>query len=232
MPLLDRDALARELASLKAGGKRIVFTNGCFDILHAGHVRYLAEARALGDVLVVGLNSDSSVSVIKPGRPINNQDDRAEVLLALRAVDYVCVFDEETPYELLQALLPDVLVKGGDWKPQDIVGSDLVPDTRSLPFVEGRSTTAVIERIIELYEAEDSPWEVFFVTYDPIEAGIVRDILEGGGIEVRTQSLKVEPYPVNVGRMGEVKIRVRAGFHEAAQRLIDEAISEHHDEDE
>lgn len=144
---MSRTALADKLGELKAQGKKIVFTNGCFDIIHTGHVRYLREARSIGDVLVIGLNSDASVSTLKPGRPINTEADRAEVLLALESVDYVSVFGEPTPYELIKLLRPDVLVKGGDWKKADIVGSDIVPDTRSLPFHEGRSTTGIIERI-------------------------------------------------------------------------------------
>ncbi|MDA8171634.1 MAG: adenylyltransferase/cytidyltransferase family protein [Nitrospiraceae bacterium] len=154
--ILSRQALKKELSGLSArrspaggprGGPRIVFTNGCFDIIHAGHVRYLKKAKKLGDVLVVGLNSDRSVSKIKPGRPVNGEKERAEVLAAFQAVDYVVVFDEETPYELIKYIKPDVLVKGGDWKKKDIVGSDIVPDTRSLPYVEGFSTTRVMEKI-------------------------------------------------------------------------------------
>lgn len=142
-----RSELIKICRALKLEGKRIVFTNGCFDILHKGHVRYLALARKLGDVLVVGLNSDSSVSGLKPGRPINVQADRAEVLSALSMVDYVTIFDEETPYTLIKALSPDVLVKGGDWKREEIVGADLVQETHSLPFVKGASTTEVIKKI-------------------------------------------------------------------------------------
>lgn len=147
--VMARQALAAELAAKKAQGLKIVFTNGCFDILHAGHVRYLKEARALGDLLVVGLNSDPSVGRIKPGRPIVPQEQRAEVLAALEAVSYVVYFDEDTPYELIKALKPDVLVKGGDWKPADIVGHDLVPRTLSLPYSAGLSTTNIIERILK-----------------------------------------------------------------------------------
>lgn len=130
----------------------MVFTNGCFDLLHAGHVRYLAEARGLGDILVVGVNSDRSVSGIKPGRPVVPGAQRAEVVAALETVDFVTLFDEPTPHELIRLLMPDVLVKGGDWKKEDIVGSDLVPDTRSLPFHEGFSTSSVIKRIRDLGE--------------------------------------------------------------------------------
>lgn len=141
--------LKRELATLKAAGRRIVFTNGCFDIIHAGHVRYLREARKLGDLLIVGLNSDASVCRLKPGRPIVGQKNRAEVLAALEMVDFVVLFDEDTPYELINLLRPDVLVKGGDWKREDIVGSDLVADTRSLPYIDGLSTTEIIQKIKE-----------------------------------------------------------------------------------
>jgi len=145
--VMGREQLGPKLAELQASGKKIVFTNGCFDIIHVGHVRYLTEARSLGDVLVVGLNSDASVSRLKPGRPINPEADRAEVLSALKPVDFVTVFGEDTPLELIKALSPDILVKGGDWKKEDIVGSDIVSDTRSLPFYEGRSTSGIIERI-------------------------------------------------------------------------------------
>lgn len=136
----------------KAKGGRIVFTNGCFDILHIGHVRYLREAKRLGDILVVGINSDESVRRLKKGRPIITAAQRAEVLSSLEMVDYVTVFDGDTPYELIRFLMPHVLVKGGDWKEEDIVGSDLVEDTRSLPFVEGISTSEIIRRILDQKE--------------------------------------------------------------------------------
>jgi rfaE bifunctional protein nucleotidyltransferase chain/domain len=145
--ILSRKDLKKELERLKEQGKRIVFTNGCFDILHVGHVRYLREAKALGDVLVVGINSDDSVGMLKPGRPVNPQDQRAEVLASLVMVDYVTVFDKETPYDLINLLKPDVLVKGGDWKKEDIVGADLVPEVHSLPFTSGMSTTNIINKI-------------------------------------------------------------------------------------
>jgi len=133
---------------LRSGGKEIVFTNGCFDILHRGHVEYLAKAKKPGDILIVGLNSNSSVKKIKgPKRPINNQKDRAIVLAALEAVDYVVMFSEDTPYELIKAIKPDVLAKGGDWKPKDIVGSDIVKKTVSVPFVRGYSTTGLLCKI-------------------------------------------------------------------------------------
>ncbi len=131
----------------KASNKRIVFTNGCFDIIHKGHVRYLRQAKSLGDILIVGLNSDGSVKRIKPGRPINPEDDRAEVLSSLEMVDYVVIFEEDTPYELIKFLRPHILVKGGDWKVDDIIGSDLVEKTVSLPYVEGVSTTEIIKKI-------------------------------------------------------------------------------------
>ena len=142
--------LKQHVERLKTEGKRLVFTNGCFDIIHAGHIRYLKEAKALGDVLILGLNSDKSVSAIKPGRPVNPQDQRAEVLSSLEMVDYVTLFDEETPYELIKLLQPDILVKGGDWKKEDIVGSDIAKETYSLPYIQGISTTEIIERIKKL----------------------------------------------------------------------------------
>jgi rfaE bifunctional protein nucleotidyltransferase chain/domain len=146
------DYLKTELAACRGKGMRIVFTNGCFDIIHVGHVRYLREARALGDLLVVGLNSDTSVARLKPGRPINNEAQRAEVLAALEMVDYVTIFTEDTPYGLIKSLRPDVLVKGGDWKKEDIVGADIVHEVYSLPFTDGVSTTAILCRIRALKE--------------------------------------------------------------------------------
>jgi rfaE bifunctional protein nucleotidyltransferase chain/domain len=149
--LQDRNNLKNICMKLRAEGKRIVFTNGCFDILHRGHVRYLGQAKKLGDILVVGLNSDSSVSGIKPGRPINNEKDRAAVLAALHDVDYIAIFREKTPYSLIRALRPDVLVKGGDWKEENIVGSDVVGHTYSLPYIKGASTTGIIGKILKRY---------------------------------------------------------------------------------
>lgn len=150
--LLDRRALVERYG--RPRGARVVFTNGCFDILHRGHVEYLAAARELGDVLVVGLNADDSVSRLKgPGRPINPVDDRAAVLAALTAVDAVTVFEEDTPRELITALLPDVLVKGGDYRPDDIVGASEVRaaggEVVVVPLVPGRSTTGIINRVSE-----------------------------------------------------------------------------------
>jgi len=148
--IFNRNELKQKVDRLKAEGKKIVFTNGCFDIIHVGHIRYLREAKALGDVLIVGLNSDRSVSALKSGRPINPQAQRAEVLTSLEMVDYVTLFDEETPYELIKLLQPDILVKGGDWKKENIVGSDIAKETFSLPYVKGVSTTEIIEKIKKL----------------------------------------------------------------------------------
>jgi D-beta-D-heptose 7-phosphate kinase/D-beta-D-heptose 1-phosphate adenosyltransferase len=148
--ILTWDKLKKTIDRLRTRGKKIVFTNGCFDIIHIGHVRYLKEAKALGDILIIGLNSDKSVSCIKPSRPINPQDHRAEVLSSLEMVDYVVIFDEATPYELIKLIQPDILVKGGDWKKEEIVGSDIAKETFSLPFVKGVSTTGIIEKIKKL----------------------------------------------------------------------------------
>ncbi len=148
--ILNWDELKKVVDDAKASGKKVVFTNGCFDILHVGHVRYLKDAKALGDVLVIGLNSDKSVSIIKPKRPINPQNHRAEILASLEMVDYITLFDEDTPYELIKLLQPDILVKGGDWKKEDIVGSDIAGETRSLPYIRGISTTEIIEKIKRL----------------------------------------------------------------------------------
>ena len=148
--ILNRNALREEREKLRAAGKRMVFTNGCFDILHVGHVRYLRKARELGDVLLVALNTDQSVARIKPGRPVIPEGQRAEMVASLEMVDYVTLFDEETPYELIKRLGPDVLVKGGDWKREEIVGSDIVPETYSLPYIKGISTTEIMEKIKKL----------------------------------------------------------------------------------
>jgi D-beta-D-heptose 7-phosphate kinase/D-beta-D-heptose 1-phosphate adenosyltransferase len=145
--VVGREELKNILEEAKREGKRIVFTNGCFDILHIGHIRYLTEAKRLGDILVVGINSDASVARLKKGRPIVAAEQRAEVVSNLIMVDYVTIFEEDTPYELIRSLRPHVLVKGGDWKREEIVGSDLVKETYSLPFVEGISTTEIVKRI-------------------------------------------------------------------------------------
>lgn len=131
-------------------GKKVVFTNGCFDLLHRGHVYYLAKARELGDVLVIGLNSDSSVSRLKgEGRPVNGQNARAEVLGALGMVDHIILFDEDTPLNLINTVKPDLLVKGGDYRKEEIVGYQEViswgGEVRTIPILEGYSTTSIIE---------------------------------------------------------------------------------------
>ena len=131
-------------------GKKIVFTNGCFDILHVGHVKYLEVAKSYGDVLILGLNADSSVRKLKgPTRPINTQDDRAYILASLESVDYVVIFEEETPYELIKLIKPHVLVKGGDYEGKEVVGQDIADELKLVQFVDGKSTTNTIKRIQE-----------------------------------------------------------------------------------
>ena len=136
-------------------GHKIVFTNGCFDIIHPGHVAYLNEAKSKGEYLIVGLNSDESVKRLKGDtRPINNQDDRKFLLENLKSVDQVIIFDEDTPYKLIKKIQPDILVKGGDWKVDDIIGSDIVlakgGKVESLSFNEGHSTTSMLDKICKL----------------------------------------------------------------------------------
>lgn len=150
--ILDREAMLAERAALAASGRTLVFTNGCFDILHPGHVRYLSEARALGDCLVVAVNADATVSALKgDSRPLVPLAERMEVLAALEVVDYVVSFDEETPASIIDAVVPDILVKGGDWTPDKIVGRETVEraggKVLSLPFAPGYSTSGIIERI-------------------------------------------------------------------------------------
>ncbi len=147
--------LAQRSRELQKAGKKVVFTNGVFDLIHPGHIRYLEEARAMGDVLIVALNTDESVARLKgPKRPILPLAERARILAALEAVDYVTAFEQDTPQEILEVLRPDVLVKGGDYRPDQVVGKDLVESyggvCRTLKFVDGFSTSAVIERIIEM----------------------------------------------------------------------------------
>ena len=148
------DRLQKKIAGWKLLSKKIVFTNGCFDILHKGHVSYLAEAADLGDILIVGVNADRSVQKLKgTSRPINDEASRCEVLAALGFVDAVIVFDEPTPYELIKMIQPDVLVKGGDWKPEEIVGNDIVMakggQVLSISFIPGYSTTLIEKKIKE-----------------------------------------------------------------------------------
>jgi rfaE bifunctional protein nucleotidyltransferase chain/domain len=153
--ILSIDELRAERARLRAIGSRLVFTNGCFDILHVGHVRYLSSARRLGDVLLVAINSDRAVRELKgESRPVMNEAERAEMLAALRAVDYVTIFDDVSPRALIAEVLPDVLVKGGDYGLDEIHGREEVEAAGgrvfSLPFVEGASTSGIIERLKKL----------------------------------------------------------------------------------
>jgi rfaE bifunctional protein nucleotidyltransferase chain/domain len=145
-------AVARAVRTAQVAGRRVVLTNGCFDLLHRGHIRYLEQARTLGDLLVVAVNSDVSVRQLKgAGRPVVPADQRAEVLAALAAVDLVLIFDERDPGRVIRTVRPDILVKGGDWPVDQIVGADFVRSTggrvRSLPYVEGTSSTALIRRL-------------------------------------------------------------------------------------
>ncbi len=134
-------------SKLHSQGKKIVFTNGCFDILHVGHVKYLEVAKSYGDVLILGLNADSSVRKLKgPTRPINTQDDRAYILASLESVDYVVIFEEETPYELIKLIKPHVLVKGGDYEGKEVVGQDIADELKLVQFVDGKSTTNTIKK--------------------------------------------------------------------------------------
>jgi D-beta-D-heptose 7-phosphate kinase/D-beta-D-heptose 1-phosphate adenosyltransferase len=137
---------------LKREGKKVVFTNGCFDIIHRGHVEYLTKAKALGDVLMVGMNTDASVRRLKgTARPVVCQEDRAFVLAAFRVVDYVCLFEEDTPHDLISIVVPDVLVKGSDWAIDSIVGKDIVEaaggSVQTIDFIPNRSTTDIIKKI-------------------------------------------------------------------------------------
>ena len=146
--IVDFNEIKEISKDLKSAGKKIVFTNGCFDILHLGHVKYLQKARALGDKLIVGLNSNESVSRLKgSSRPINDQYDRAYLLASLEVVDYVVIFNEDTPYELIKTIQPDILVKGADYKDKEVVGSDIAKELKLIDFVDGKSTTSIIERI-------------------------------------------------------------------------------------
>jgi len=161
--ILSRDDLKARIAVLKEEGKRIVFTNGCFDILHIGHVKYLEEAKRLGDILVLGLNSDASVQSIKgPLRPVVPEDERAYLLASLKVVDYVTIFNEDTPLALIEDIGPDILVKGGDWSQDTVVGGEsvekrggkvvIVPQFSGTGADHPASTSSVIERIITAYK--------------------------------------------------------------------------------
>ena len=146
--IVTSSTLSVKLAQWRFLEKKIVFTNGCFDIIHFGHIKYLETAKSLGDILILGLNSDKSVTSLKgDDRPINNQYDRAYILAALEAVDYVVIFEEETPYNLIKKIKPNTLVKGSDYSGKDIVGEDLVEELVLVEFIEGRSSTNIINRI-------------------------------------------------------------------------------------
>ena len=150
--VVSLDALVRLRKQFSDEGRKVVFTNGCFDILHRGHVEYLTKAKALGDILVIGMNTDASVRRLKgPKRPVVGEEDRAYVLSSLAAVDFVCLFDEDTPYELIRAVVPDILVKGSDWAVDSIVGKDIVEASggmvKTIDFVPNRSTTNIIQKI-------------------------------------------------------------------------------------
>jgi rfaE bifunctional protein nucleotidyltransferase chain/domain len=154
--LIDRTAVKKAVARLKKSGKKIVFTNGCFDLIHPGHIKLLREARAQGDCLILGLNSDESIRSIKdPRRPILDQDERIAVLSELVSIDHIVLFDEQTPLKLIEEIVPDVLVKGGDWDVNTIVGADVVKKNGGNVVVvdlkQGDSTTSIIKRIVEKY---------------------------------------------------------------------------------
>lgn len=157
--IVSLSSAMKSAQALKKRAKKVVFTNGCFDIIHAGHVRYLNKAREMGDCLVVGLNSDASVKRIKGNdRPIVPHSERAEVLSALACVDYVVIFNDDTPLKLISAIKPSILVKGADWAAKDIVGGNVLKSyggvVRRVTLVKGRSTTNIIRRIIEMHEAK------------------------------------------------------------------------------
>ena len=157
--IVNREELLFLRNQAEKEGKKVVFTNGCFDILHRGHIEIFQKSKSLGDILIVGLNSDASVKMLKGDkRPIVNEDDRAVVIAALESVDYVCLFEEETPAEIIKLLKPDILVKGGDYKIEEIVGRDTVlehgGEVVAVPLVEGRATRCIIEKIVNLYGRE------------------------------------------------------------------------------
>ena len=152
-----REELLRIIKDLKAKGKRIIFTNGCFDLLHVGHIRYLEEAKTLGDILIVGVNSDTSVRKLKgPKRPVLPVEERTEILSGLACVDYITVFDELDPLALITSLQPNVLVKGGDWTKEQTIGKEVVERSGGevviIPFVKGASTSSIIETILKRFQ--------------------------------------------------------------------------------
>lgn len=149
--IVNLNTLKKIVSKLKQQNKKIVFTNGCFDIIHTGHIKLLKKAKNLGDVLIVGLNTDNSIKKLKGNsRPINSQNDRAAVLDSIKYVDYIVFFDELTPYKLITELKPDIVVKGGDYKTKDIVGWGIVPKIVKVRLVAGKSTTNIISRIKNL----------------------------------------------------------------------------------
>lgn len=155
----SREKLKKELDRHRTRGDNIVFTNGCFDILHVGHTRYLREAKKLGDVLVLALNSDSSVRAIKgERRPLIPEDERADVVSSLESVDYVTIFDEHTPLELIEYLKPDIIVKGGDWSEENVVGRESVKRRGGkiviIPAIKGASTTNIIEKVRSVWNCD------------------------------------------------------------------------------
>lgn len=157
--IMRKEELKKELEALRRQGRKIAFTNGCFDILHVGHVRYLREAKKTADVLILALNSDISVRTIKgEKRPLVPQDERADVVAALESIDYVTLFDEPTPLELIEYLRPDVLIKGGDWAEENIVGRNAVKSWGGrvvvIPETEGASTTNIIDKVLKVYRAQ------------------------------------------------------------------------------
>ena len=152
--IISIDEIGNRVRSWREESRKLVFTNGCFDILHSGHVRYLQTAADFGDILILGLNSDTSVRKLKGShRPIMSQNDRAYILSAIETIDYIVIFDEETPARLIQSVSPDVLVKGGDYLPEDVVGYDTVAENggcvKIVPYVEGKSTTAIVNSILD-----------------------------------------------------------------------------------
>ncbi|MEJ2699599.1 MAG: D-glycero-beta-D-manno-heptose 1-phosphate adenylyltransferase, partial [Desulfuromonadales bacterium] len=156
LKIKSREMVARVLDGERQRGRTIVFTNGCFDLLHVGHVKYLQKARGLGDLLVLGLNSDDSIRRLKGAhRPLIGQEERAHILAALKCIDYVVIFEEETPLELIRTLRPDILVKGGDYAPEEVVGKEVVESyggrVELIQFVDGKSTTNIINKILEAY---------------------------------------------------------------------------------
>jgi D-beta-D-heptose 7-phosphate kinase/D-beta-D-heptose 1-phosphate adenosyltransferase len=149
---LTRREMKQEILRLQKDGKKVVFTNGCFDLLHLGHISLFNKAKSLGDILIVAINSDKSLKCIKgPKRPLVNQKDRAKLILTLKPVDYVVIFGEQTPLEILRELRPDILVKGGDYRLSELVGREYVKKVYRFPFVKGRSTTNLINLIVERY---------------------------------------------------------------------------------